>query len=48
MKRPRGSKLWWWVVVAFIVQLTAWAVWFSIAANHPVAEVPLATRPVAP
>jgi len=48
MKRPRGSRLWWWVVIAFIVQLTAWAVWFTIAAQHPVAEVPLATRPASP
>lgn len=45
MSRPRRSKLWLWVVAAFVVQIIAWVVWLTIASKHQVAEVPLATRP---
>ena len=41
MAAEKKSKLWLWFVAAFVVQLTAWAVWFVIAKNHPVQEVPL-------
>jgi hypothetical protein len=34
--------LWLWFVGAFLVQAAVWAVWFSIAAQHRVEEVPLA------
>lgn len=37
---PR-SRLWWWFVAAFAVQLAAWGVWLTIAARHPVQDVPL-------
>ncbi len=39
----RRSRLWWWVVVAFIVQCAAWGAWFKIAASAHVQDVPLAT-----
>lgn len=43
---PRRSfPLWFWVLVAFGVQLAAWTVWFVIASHHRVAEVPLSTAP---
>ena len=45
MSQPRRSKLWLWVVAAFVVQIIAWAVWLTIAAKHKVADVPLATQP---
>jgi len=41
--RPRSSRLWLWIVVAFVIQAAAWTTWFTIAAQHRVAEVPLAT-----
>ena len=44
--RPAGapkSRIWWWVIVAFAVQLCAWTAWFTIAARAPVQEVPLAS-----
>ena len=40
---PRSSKAWLWFVAAFLLQLGAWAAWFTIAAQHKVQEVPLAT-----
>ena len=40
---PRKSKLWVWVIVAFLVQASVWAGWIRYAAQHRVAEVPLAT-----
>lgn len=43
MSKPRRSKLWIWIVFAFVLQITAWIVWFKIAGQHPVEEVPLAT-----
>ena len=45
MTQPRRSKIWFWVVAAFVVQIIAWAVWLTIASKHRVADVPLATRP---
>jgi len=45
MNKPRSSKLWLWFVAAFVVQLAAWAVWFTIASKHKVAEVPLQPKP---
>lgn len=41
--RSGRSRLWWWFVAAFLIQAVAWIVWFVIAAQHRVAEVPLAT-----
>lgn len=35
------SRIWLWVVVAFVVQIAAWAGLFMLAARHPVEEVPL-------
>lgn len=35
------SRIWLWVVVAFIVQVAAWVGLFMLAAHHPVDEVPL-------
>ncbi len=43
MSKPRSSKLWIWIVVAFVLQITAWAIWFTIAGQNPVKEVPLVT-----
>jgi len=40
---PRASRLWLWIVVAFVIQAAAWTTWFTIASQHRVAEVPLAT-----
>jgi hypothetical protein len=42
---PRPSRLWLWIVAAFLLQALAWTAWFTIAARHPVQEVPLATTP---
>jgi len=41
--RPRPSRLWLWIVAAFVIQAAAWTAWFTIASKHRVAEVPLAT-----
>lgn len=38
---PRPSRLWLWVVAAFLVQLAAWTVWLVIASRHKVEEVPV-------
>lgn len=43
MTKPRGSRLWLWIVVAFLLQLAAWGAWLYLASSHQVAEVPLAT-----
>ena len=40
--RVKGSRVWLWFVMAFVIQFMAWAAWFAIAANHKVEEVPLA------
>ncbi len=41
----KTSRLWLWIVVAFLVQLTAWSAWFLIASKHKVQEWPLVHRP---
>jgi hypothetical protein len=38
------SRLWLWFVAAFALQAAAWATWFTIASQHKVREVPLATQ----
>tara|TARA_R110002094_G_scaffold61799_1_gene72326 strand:+ start:196 stop:342 length:147 start_codon:yes stop_codon:yes gene_type:complete len=43
MSKPRRSKLWIWIVVAFVLQIAAWTIWLRIAGQNPVEEVPLAT-----
>jgi hypothetical protein len=40
----KPSRLWLWFVAAFVVQATAWTIWFTIAAQHRIQEVPLATQ----
>ena len=42
MKRYSKSKLWLWVVAVFAVQIAVWTCWIRYAAQHRVAEVPLA------
>jgi len=37
------SRLWLWFVAAFLIQIGAWTAWFTIASQHKVQEVPLAT-----
>ena len=39
----KPSRLWLWFVAAFVVQAAAWIAWFTIASQHKVQEVPLAT-----
>jgi hypothetical protein len=43
MKSTKGTKLWLWILAAFLLQLAAWGAWLTIASRHKVAEVPLAT-----
>ncbi|MEO6001957.1 MAG: hypothetical protein ABIZ04_00560 [Opitutus sp.] len=40
----KPSRLWWWVVAAFILQLGVWTAWITLASKNKVQEVPLATR----
>ncbi|HVS51547.1 MAG TPA: hypothetical protein VHD62_04260 [Opitutaceae bacterium] len=40
---PQRSRLLWWALAAFAIQLAVWTAWFVLAAHHPVAEVPLAS-----
>jgi hypothetical protein len=40
-----GSRLIVWVAVAFFVQAVVWTGWLTFAAQHRVAEVPLAVTP---
>ena len=42
-REHRPSRLWLWFVAAFVLQGTIWGIWFTIAARHQVAEVPLTT-----
>ncbi len=42
---PRKSRLWLIFVAVFVAQLAVWIAWFILASRHPVAEVPLTTRP---
>lgn len=39
----KPSRLWVWFVAAFILQLGAWTLWLTVASQHKVKEVPLAT-----
>lgn len=41
LKRP--SRLWLWVVAAFMLQLAVWTAWIVIASKNRVQEVPLVT-----
>jgi hypothetical protein len=40
--RPLRPAPWWWFAAAVALHVLAWSAWFTIAAHHPVAEVPLA------
>jgi hypothetical protein len=35
------SRLWFWFIAAFCVQVAAWVAWLVIAAHHRVQEIPL-------
>jgi len=48
MNKPRVSRLWLWILVAFLLQLAAWGAWLYVASTHQVAEVPLAAPRQAP
>ena len=37
----KPSRLWLWFVAAFLIQAAAWTVWFMIASQHRIEEVPL-------
>ena len=39
----KPSRLWLWFVAAFVIQAVAWTVWFTIASQHRIEEVPLVT-----
>jgi hypothetical protein len=39
------TRVGWWFAAAIILHALAWTAWFTIAARHPVAEVPLAAAP---
>ena len=41
---PAKSRVWLWIVAAFVVQLAAWTAWLIIASHNRVAEVPLVTE----
>ena len=43
MKKNQKNRLWLFVGLACAVQITVWAFWLRYAAQHRVAEVPLAT-----
>lgn len=45
MNNPLRTKPWLWIILAFVVQLTAWGIWFTLASKNKVAEVPLQTGP---
>ncbi len=45
MKTTSGGRLLFWVSLAFALQIMVWTAWLVFAARHPVAEVPLATKP---
>lgn len=38
---PKPSRLWLWIVAAFVVQGAVWAAWLTIASQHKVQSVPL-------
>ena len=45
MKKASGGKLLLWAGLACALQIALWTALFIFASRHPVAEVPLATRP---
>jgi hypothetical protein len=44
MSDGRPSRLWLWFLAACLLHAIVWAGWFTLAARHPVADVPLAGR----
>lgn len=40
----KGSRVWLWIVAAFVLQGLVWVVWINLARQHPVQEVPLVHR----
>jgi len=42
----KPSRLWLWVLAAFVLQLAAWTAWFIIASRNKVKDVPLTTAPL--
>lgn len=38
---PKPSRLWIWVLAAFVLQLGVWTAWIILASHHKVEEVPL-------
>jgi hypothetical protein len=46
VESTKPSRLWLWFVAAFVLQAVAWTAWLTIASDHKVQEVPLATTPV--
>lgn len=40
---PKKSRLWLWFVFAFVVQISVWSTWVTIASKNRVQEVPLVT-----
>jgi hypothetical protein len=39
----KTSRAWLWFVALFAIQAVVWTAWISIASQHKVQEVPLAT-----
>lgn len=39
----RRLRPWFWVFAVFALQIAAWTAWMTLAARHPVSEVPLTT-----
>lgn len=37
------SRLWLWFVLAFVVQVSVWGAWLTLASKNRVQEVPLVT-----
>ena len=44
-RATKPSRLWFWFVLAFIIQAAAWTALFIVASHHKVAEVPLVKTP---
>jgi hypothetical protein len=42
LPRCLAPRIWWWFAAAVCLHFLAWTAWFLIAAQHPVADVPLA------
>lgn len=41
MPTSSDKRLWFWVIFAFLLLLSAWGAFFYVARKHPVQEVPL-------